>query len=186
MLLSCIIIIIDTVQLQLIIYTTIMCCFRKFAWGNLLYMNMCSIKSTNIQYSYHCSFTENLAFGKLTFQSGTTYNDGKSSKAVDGNSDTHFRYGSAVGSCTYTLRSNNNPWWRVNLQQVQYVSEVYIVNRGSECGCPDRFKNFEIRVGMLFTIEGFRATCKEVWFFGPIFIFLQDQANFCRLTCFVP
>ena len=38
----------------------------------------------------------------------------------------------------------------MDLQQVQYVSEVYIVNRGSECGCPDWFKNFEIRVGMLF------------------------------------
>ena len=98
---------------------------------------------------YHCSFTENQAYGKPTFQSGTTYRNGESSKAVDGKSDTHFRYGDPVGSCTMT-RLTNNPWWRVNLQQVQYVSEVYIVNRGSECGCPDRFKNFEIRVGMLF------------------------------------
>ena len=47
-------------------------------------------------------------------------------------------------------RLTTSPWWRVDLQQVQHVSEVYIVNRGSECGCPDRFKNFEIRVGRLF------------------------------------
>jgi len=39
------------------------------------------------------------------------------------------------------------PWWRVDLQQVEHVSEVYIVNRGAECNCPGRFKNFEIRVG---------------------------------------
>ena len=48
--------------------------------------------------------------------------------------------------------NTKNPWWKVDLLQDEHVSEVYIVNRGSECGCPDRFKNFEIRVGMLFTI----------------------------------
>lgn len=101
---------------------------------------------------YHCSFTENLAFGKPTFQSGTTYNDAKSSKAVDGNSNTHFQQGRPVGSCTMA-RLINGPWWRVDLQQVQHVSEVYIVNRGSECGCPDRFKNFEIRVGRFMSYQ---------------------------------
>ena len=98
------------------------------------------------------SFTENLAFGKPTYQYSGTYKDGKSSKAVDGNSNTHFQYGKPEGSCTMAVRTNN-PWWRVDLQQVEHVSEVYIVNRGSDCGCPDRFKNFEIRVGMLFTVN---------------------------------
>ena len=97
-----------------------------------------------------CIFQENLAFGKPTDQFFKRYNDGRSSKAVDGNSDTHFRGGAVKGSCTMTQRATNvAPWWRVDLQQVQHVSEVYIVSRGSECGnsCVGRFKNFEITVG---------------------------------------
>ena len=47
-----------------------------------------------------------------------------------------------------TQRSNK-PWWRVDLQQVEHVSEVYIARRGSECNCLNRFKNFEIKVGRL-------------------------------------
>ena len=83
-------------------------------------------------------FQDNLAFGKPTYQYSGTYKDGKSSKAVDGNSNTHFQYGRPVGSCTMTVRSSSvAPWWRVDLQQVEHVSEVYIVNRGAECGCPD-------------------------------------------------
>ena len=56
--------------------------------------------------------------------------------------------GEAEGSCTMTrLKDTVAPWWKVDLQQVEHVSEVYIVNRGSECFCPGRFQNFEIRVG---------------------------------------
>ena len=56
--------------------------------------------------------------------------------------------GGSKGSCTMTLKSAEvAPWWRVDLQQVEHVSEVYIVNRGADCTCPGRFKNFEIRVG---------------------------------------
>ena len=56
--------------------------------------------------------------------------------------------GEKKGSCSMTDRSAQvAPWWRVDLQQVEDVSAVYIVNRGSDCTCPGRFKNFEIRVG---------------------------------------
>ena len=95
-----------------------------------------------------CFFQENLAFRKPTDQYKSKYKGGISSRAVDGNSNTHFMGGNATGSCTMTQRTASvAPWWRVDLQQVQHVSEVYIVNRGSECGCPSRFKNFEITVG---------------------------------------
>ena len=92
---------------------------------------------------------ENLAFGKPTEQYLYKYKDGRSSKAVDGNSNTHFMAGNATGSCTMTKRSKDvAPWWRVDLQQVQDVSEVYMVSRGSDCGnCLGRFQNFEIKVG---------------------------------------
>ena len=38
-----------------------------------------------------------------------------------------------------------NPWWRVDLGQVEPVNEVYIVNR-VDC-CAFRLNPFEIRVG---------------------------------------
>ena len=89
-----------------------------------------------------------MAFGKPTDQYFDKYKDSRSSKAVDGNSNTHFMGGNVKGSCTMTRRRGDvAPWWRVDFQQVQHVSEVYIVSRGSECGCPGRFKNFEITVG---------------------------------------
>ena len=86
-------------------------------------------------------FQENLAFGKQTNQSGTDQG-GASGRGVDGDSTTGF----SQGSCTLTTQENN-PWWIVDLGQVEPVSEVYIVNRGDSLG--NRLSNFEIRVGRL-------------------------------------
>ena len=65
-----------------------------------------------------------------------------SSRAVDGDSRTHFD-----PFCVHTEENEDyaNPWWRVDLGQVEPVNEVYIVNRGDCCG--DRLNPFEIRVG---------------------------------------
>ena len=64
-----------------------------------------------------------------------------SSRAVDGNSQTTWTF------CIHTQRGADfqNPWWRVDLGQVEPVNEVYIVNRGDCCG--DWLNPFEIRVG---------------------------------------
>ena len=61
---------------------------------------------------------------------------------MDGNSRTSFK-----SFCAHTERDVEfqNPWWRVDLGQVEPVNEVYIVNRGDCCG--DRLNPFEIRVG---------------------------------------
>ncbi|XP_078353730.1 uncharacterized protein LOC144638391 [Oculina patagonica] len=83
---------------------------------------------------------ENLAFGKQTNQSSTDQG-GVSSRGVDGNSATNYN----EASCTLT-QSENNPWWRVDLGQVEAVSEVYIVNRDS---LGNRLSHFEIRVGTI-------------------------------------
>ncbi|XP_074612301.1 receptor-type tyrosine-protein phosphatase S-like isoform X2 [Acropora palmata] len=83
---------------------------------------------------------ENLAFNKPTKMiGGPPWHP--SSKAVDGNSQTTF------ASCTHTQEGVDfqNPWWRVDLGQVEPVNEVYIVNRGDCCG--ERLNPFEIRVG---------------------------------------
>ena len=88
-------------------------------------------------------FEENLAYLKDTNQS-STYNDfratGASSNAVDGDGNTNF----AGGSCAHTLYEKQ-PWWRVDLENVELVNEVYVVNRGDCCGF--RLNPFEIRVG---------------------------------------
>ena len=90
-----------------------------------------------------CFFEENLAYLKDTNQS-STYNDrfamGASSNAVDGNSNTNLN----GGSCAHTL-DEKQPWWRVDLGNVELVNEVYVVNRG-DC-CQNRLNPFEIRVG---------------------------------------
>ena len=64
-----------------------------------------------------------------------------SSRAVDGNSQTTWT------SCARTQEYVffQNPWWRVDLEQVEPLNEVYIVNRGDCCG--KRLNPFEIRVG---------------------------------------
>ena len=65
-----------------------------------------------------------------------------SSRTVDGNSRTSFKY-----FCAHTERDAEfqNPWWRVDLGQVEPINEVYIVNRGDCCG--ERLNPFQIRVG---------------------------------------
>ena len=90
-----------------------------------------------------CFFEENLAYQKNTDQS-STYSDGDatgaSGNAVDGNSNTNFN----EGSCAHTL-DEKQPWWRVDLGNVELVNEIYVVNRG-DC-CQNRLNPFEIRVG---------------------------------------
>ena len=80
--------------------------------------------------------TENLAFGKRTFQSSTysdSYASGTSDKAVDGYSDTNFNN----GHCSHTLQ-NNPSWWRVDLgSDYVPVFEVRIVNRLSKALLPE-------------------------------------------------
>ncbi|XP_067028426.1 receptor-type tyrosine-protein phosphatase S-like isoform X2 [Acropora muricata] len=84
---------------------------------------------------------ENLAFNKPTKMiGGTPWKSG--SRAVDGNSQTTFD-----PSCIHTEKDMDyaNPWFRVDLEQLEPVNEVYIVNRGDCCG--ERLNPFEIRVG---------------------------------------
>ena len=87
-----------------------------------------------------CFFEENLAYQKITSQSSTLNDKGASFLAVDGDSNTHLN----GWSCAHT-RNEKQPWWRVDLGNVELVNEVYVVNRGDCCG--NRLNPFEIRVG---------------------------------------
>ena len=87
-----------------------------------------------------CFFEENLASQKSTSQSSTFTDNGASGHAVDGDSNTLL----TGGSCAHTL-DEKQPWWRVDLGNVELVNEVYVVNRGDCCG--NRLNPFEIRVG---------------------------------------
>ncbi|PFX14396.1 Receptor-type tyrosine-protein phosphatase delta [Stylophora pistillata] len=85
---------------------------------------------------------DNLAFGKQTNQSSEAFS-GASSRAVDGISNPDY----FANSCTHT-KSHPNPWWRVDLGQVEPVSEIYVVNQ-ENFPWFQRQNNFEIRVGTL-------------------------------------
>ena len=61
---------------------------------------------------------------------------------MDGDSNTRW----TGGSCAHTL-DEKQPWWRVDLGNVELVNEVYVVNRGDCCG--NRLNPFELRVGEL-------------------------------------
>ena len=97
------------------------------------------IRMKDITEQRACSFEENLAYQKDTNQSSIGFH-AASSKAVDGYSNTNWN----GGSCAHT-RHEKQPWWRVDLGNVELVNEVYVVNRGDCCG--DRLNPFEIRVG---------------------------------------
>ena len=54
----------------------------------------------------------------------------------------------ADGSCTFGVHSNF-PWWRVDLGQDEFVTEVYLVN----LDVVSRLTKFEIRVGRLIHVQ---------------------------------
>ena len=85
------------------------------------------------------SASANLAKGRPTTQSSEGWG-GKSNRAVDGNSSP--RYGDR--SCTHT-KTENNAWWRVDLERNVDVSRIEIVNR-KDC-CSKRIKNTKVYVG---------------------------------------
>ena len=76
-------------------------------------------------------FSDNLALEKPAFQS-SLYSDAKDAnhprKAVDGVKNTD-RY-----HCANTALLPRNQSWRVDLEQVLPVSEVFILNSGDCCG----------------------------------------------------
>ena len=87
---------------------------------------------------------ENLAFQKPTYQYTRTLANGTSDKAVDGNSNMDF----VGGSCSF-VQKNPFPWWRVDLGQDEFVTEVYVVSLLDA----DRLRKFEIRVGRLIHLQ---------------------------------
>ena len=90
--------------------------------------------------------TENIAAGKNTTQS-STYMDGKSERALDGNPGTEYEN----GICSHTLEDNPS-WWRVDLGSNHVpVSEVHIVNRFSPLEhIRQRNQDYKITLGEYF------------------------------------
>ena len=73
-------------------------------------------------------FAVNLALNRPTKQSSLSQN-GHSSRAVDGNTNTH--YGGA--SCTHT-KNEQGAWWEVDLGGDKSLHNVEITNR-ADCCC---------------------------------------------------
>ncbi|RMX38853.1 hypothetical protein pdam_00022995, partial [Pocillopora damicornis] len=87
---------------------------------------------------------DNLALGKPARQSSiyaVAMDVNYPRRAVDGVKNTNRYY------CASTGASYPDPYWRVDLEQVLPVSEVFILNSGDCCG--EHFNGTEIRVGYL-------------------------------------
>ena len=69
----------------------------------------------------------NIALRKPAAQSSTK-SDYNAAYAVDGNRGTNF----LVHKCAHTADGDTNPWWRVDLQTVYYITSVRILNRGED------------------------------------------------------
>ncbi|XP_032893886.1 uncharacterized protein LOC116983989 [Amblyraja radiata] len=81
----------------------------------------------------------NVALGGSPTQSSTEQEAG-AERAIDGNSDSDFWH----GSCART-RKSKDPWWRVDLKESYYMSEVRITVR-ADC-CSDQLLGAELRIG---------------------------------------
>ena len=87
-------------------------------------------------------FSDNLALGKPALQSSiflAAMDVNYPRRAVDGVKNTNRYY------CASTGAPLPDPYWRVDLEQVLPVSEVFILNSGDCCG--DHLNGTEIRVG---------------------------------------
>ena len=82
----------------------------------------------------------NFAFGKPTTQSSLFNANHGSNLAVDGNYVPDFN----ASSCLHTAKETN-PWWRVDLQKVVMVSQIFLVRRWF-C-CFSQLHDFEVRIG---------------------------------------
>ena len=83
--------------------------------------------------------SSNVALNKPTEQSSTLAG-ASSSRAVDGNIATGWG-----GSSVAHTRTEDNPWWRVDLQAQRTIAAVRVVNRGDCCGT--RLDLFTVKVG---------------------------------------
>ncbi|KAI4898881.1 hypothetical protein NFI96_030957, partial [Prochilodus magdalenae] len=81
----------------------------------------------------------NVALGGTATQSGT-FEDFHAGFAIDGNTDSYFDH----RSCSSTDVSVQ-PWWRVDLLGLHYISSITITNR-ADC-CPQRIIGAEVRIG---------------------------------------
>ncbi|HUY32359.1 MAG TPA: DUF1553 domain-containing protein [Pirellulales bacterium] len=81
---------------------------------------------------------ENVAPGGEASQSSTAF-DGAAKRAIDGNSN--GRYFEA-NSTTHTAASEN-PWWEVDLKQVQPIDRIVVFNR-TDPTTEDRLSNFRL------------------------------------------
>jgi hypothetical protein len=94
--------------------------------------------NVSIGYHYVALSSQNLAVNRHASQSSTAAN-GEAYRAVNGNTDGNF----ANGSVTMTV-SESQPWWQLDLGQVEPIQTITLWNRTDCCG--DRLSNFYLIV----------------------------------------
>nr|XP_034315266.1 neurogenic locus notch homolog protein 2-like [Crassostrea gigas] len=102
----------------------------------------------------------NIALRKPVEQS-STYHEYNASYAVDGNRETNF----LVHVCTHTADGDTNPWWRVDLMAVYYITSVRILNRGTDANGDVSFRLEDVTVTVGWTKSDISTPCGS--FAGP-------------------
>ncbi|XP_071953758.1 uncharacterized protein [Antedon mediterranea] len=103
------------------------------------FMTCLHISKSRIIWSSYDSF-ELVSEFKQTRQSSTGAN-GPPARGVDGRTNGNYENGH---TCTHT-KSENNPWWYVDLGTETVISKIVIYNRDN-C-CEERLADIEVRVG---------------------------------------
>uniref|UniRef100_UPI00398EB92A uncharacterized protein isoform X2 n=1 Tax=Pristiophorus japonicus TaxID=55135 RepID=UPI00398EB92A len=104
--------------------------------GSGKFLTLCEVE---VYGSKERRYEDNVALKGTATQSDTSHS-ACASRAIDGNADTQW----AGNSCTHTP-IQNDPWWRVDLEDTYRVSTVNITNR-ADC-CSERLSGAEIHIG---------------------------------------
>ena len=113
---------------------------------NELKQSFCDVEAFESCLSSECCIKQtysfpNLALGKPAWQSSYNYWDkGEPSKAVDGNRNSAW-----TGNSCFHTKSENHPWWMVDLGSEKHVGRVVLVNIG-EAG--SRLQNLVVTVSL--------------------------------------
>nr|XP_055024350.1 fucolectin-like [Misgurnus anguillicaudatus] len=96
---------------------------------------LCVFFGAGVFTTTHAEEEENLSIRGQAIQSSTGYAGWEADKAID----------TSPLTCTHTVPTTDNPWWRLDLLDSYYISRVDITNR-PDFG-PERLDGAEIRIG---------------------------------------
>ncbi|MCP4539759.1 MAG: tandem-95 repeat protein [Chloroflexi bacterium] len=123
-------------------------------------------------YAETCGEVQNLAYGKHARQSSTFEGTSTADRAVDGNLQSNYSYGSVTSTAN---DPNEYDWWEVDLGTISEIDRIYIKNR-SDC-CKERLTRFYVMISPTpFDDDAdpgtssARSEVRYLWYYGGTFL----------------